>query len=595
MSTTYDKTDNYSLNLYGDDDPADLRDGYNGSMRTIDTTLETHLNRIEGVESRETHDEEVVKTLIGDNTVDDATAAKTKWDKAETDAAAAMGKADDNTAILTALGADTTAHATAAKTKWDKTGEDAATALKSSKTNPISYGADNTGVEACDDAIKKAIADSQIGIVFTDGIYKIMEPIEFPYNTGHPFNITLSEGAEIIAGAQMDAMFKVGVVDRGVATAKEGFKITGGHFDAAHLANTAIFVSKNISRTTVTNIGIENATGNGLIIDANNANTSSNSVVSNVNINSASPSGALGETVGINFIGCDNILSDCYICNTHYGIKSGGLLQASNLHIFDDEVWKDIETTAIYGTEGVFTNIYVDSYKYGFDMTGDIQVSGLFVFNYYDKADRYIFKCVSGKLHAFNVRNAGYKSKYIMNQGNDRVTDPHEVAFLYEFGNVTPSYDPDSNDWLDFISGNGVLQTYYLTSMPAGAQNTGVLLGYFTRQNQNVVGYANPIISPVRGYEFLFDGPISGDTIFTKTNDENYGLLLGKDMAAPWNSNLTVTPLYLYHRKERLYAVDVQLTFKEMHYLGFFAKPGRTLVDVSTIEKKNTSNASEAL
>lgn len=111
MTTIYDKTDNYGLNLYGDSDPADLRDGYNGSMRTIDSTLETHLNRIEGVESRETHDGEVVKALIGDNTVEDATAAKTKWDKAGVDATAATtaataaaGKADNNSAILAALG-----------------------------------------------------------------------------------------------------------------------------------------------------------------------------------------------------------------------------------------------------------------------------------------------------------------------------------------------------------------------------------------------------------------------------------------------------------------------------------------------------------
>lgn len=136
MATVYTKTDNYGLNLYGDNDPADLRDGYNGSMRTIDTTLETHLNRIEAVESRETHDEEVMKALLGDNTVDNATASKTKWDKAGTDAtaataaaAAAATKADNNSAILTALGADTTAHATANKTKWDKASTDAASAI----------------------------------------------------------------------------------------------------------------------------------------------------------------------------------------------------------------------------------------------------------------------------------------------------------------------------------------------------------------------------------------------------------------------------------------------------------------------------------
>lgn len=135
MATVYSKTDNYGLNLYGDNDPADLRDGYNGSMRTIDDTLGKHLNRIEAVESRETHDEEVVKALIGDNTVDSATASKTKWDKAESDAAAAASKADNNTAILTALGADSTTNAAASKTKWDKAGADAVTAIGKADDN----------------------------------------------------------------------------------------------------------------------------------------------------------------------------------------------------------------------------------------------------------------------------------------------------------------------------------------------------------------------------------------------------------------------------------------------------------------------------
>lgn len=129
MATVYTKTDNYGLNLYGDNDPADLRDGYNNSMRTIDTTMEQHLNRIEGVEARETQTQAVMKALLVDNTVDKATAAKTKWDKSSTDAAAAASKADNNTAILNALGADTTAHAAANKTKWDKASSDAIEAL----------------------------------------------------------------------------------------------------------------------------------------------------------------------------------------------------------------------------------------------------------------------------------------------------------------------------------------------------------------------------------------------------------------------------------------------------------------------------------
>lgn len=144
MATVYTKTDNYGLNLYGDNDPADLRDGYNGSMRTIDTTLETHLNRIESVESRETHDEAVMKALLGDNTVDNATAAKTKWDKSSADAALAASKADNNTAILAALGADSADNAAAAKTKWDN----AATVANSNTQALTALGSNTTAAAA---------------------------------------------------------------------------------------------------------------------------------------------------------------------------------------------------------------------------------------------------------------------------------------------------------------------------------------------------------------------------------------------------------------------------------------------------------------
>lgn len=145
MATVYTKTDNYGLNLYGDNDPADLRDGYNGSMRTIDTTLETHLNRIEDVEARETHDEEVMKALLVDNTVDNATASKAKWDKASTDSATANSKADNNATILTALGADTTGNASTSKTKWDKASSDAIEALADAATS-IQKANSNTAI-----------------------------------------------------------------------------------------------------------------------------------------------------------------------------------------------------------------------------------------------------------------------------------------------------------------------------------------------------------------------------------------------------------------------------------------------------------------
>lgn len=190
MATVYTKTDNYGLNLYGDNDPADLRDGYNGSMRTIDTTLETHLNRIEGVEARETHDEAVMKALLVDNTVDNATASKSKWDKASTDAieamadaAAATGKANSNSSILTALGSDTTAHATANKSKWDKASTDATSAISKADTADgkadnntailTALGADNVSNAAA----KKTRWDNTYTKLESDGKYAL-KPVE---------------------------------------------------------------------------------------------------------------------------------------------------------------------------------------------------------------------------------------------------------------------------------------------------------------------------------------------------------------------------------------------------------------------------------
>lgn len=158
MATVYTKTDNYGLNLYGDNDPADLRDGYNGSMHTIDDMLEKHLNRIEGVESRETHDEAVMEALLGDNTVDNATAAKTKWDKSSADAAAAASKADNNAAILSALGADSIVSAAGEKTKWDNAVDTA-----NNNTQALTALGSNTPSTAAANKTKWDNAATQVG------------------------------------------------------------------------------------------------------------------------------------------------------------------------------------------------------------------------------------------------------------------------------------------------------------------------------------------------------------------------------------------------------------------------------------------------
>ena len=192
------------------------------------------------------------------------------------------------------------------------------------------------------------------------------------------------------------------------------------------------------------------------------------------------------------------------------------------------------------------------------------------------------------------MRNQGNVSNIILSQDTTRKRIDKSV-FIYTCDYLTPNFSTDVNDYGDYISGNLTSQTYYLSPLPKGGKNQGILLGYLIRQSDYEVGYINAIISPPRGFEFNFETPITGDTIYNKTNDENYGLLIARPQTAPWNANLTVAPLYIYHRKEKAYDTDVQITFKDAHYLGFYAKPSKTLVDVSTLSLVNTSNDSGAL
>lgn len=461
------------------------------------------------------------------------------------------------------------------------------------KSNPIFYGADNTGTTACDDAIQAAIENSDTGITFTDGVYAISRPIVTPYNTTHPFNVTLTEGAVIVATVKMDAMLKMGVTNKAAGTSHEGFKITGGHFNANHLADTAIYTSGNLRQNIITNVDIKYFLKTGITVDTSTTLPSTDTFISNVRINRVQTPTLHENTIGVNFLGPDNIITDCYICDTQTGVKCAGMLQASNIHFFVDVNWKNYETTAIYANEAVLSNVYIDSYKYSIDTIGNTQVTGLFNYNYFENDGRYIFKCVDNTLHVSNMQNKGKKSDIILAQDNSRKL-VNKSAFTYTCDCLTPNFSANKNDYGDYISGNLTSQTYYLANLPKGDINQGILLGYLIRQSASEIGYINPIISAPRGFEFNFEGVITGDNINTNTNS-NYGLLIGATEPAPWNTGLTVAPLYIYRRTKRDYNTAVQITFKETHYLGFYAKPSETLVDVTKLTKRSTSNENNAL
>lgn len=128
MATVYKKTDYYGLNLYGDDDPADLRDGYNGSMRAVDTTLKKHADKLATMETKAKLGESI-DSALGTPSPQAGAAAKSRWDNAASNASYAKNKADGNKAILDALGAVDAASAQAIKTDQERTKADARRAL----------------------------------------------------------------------------------------------------------------------------------------------------------------------------------------------------------------------------------------------------------------------------------------------------------------------------------------------------------------------------------------------------------------------------------------------------------------------------------
>lgn len=138
--SSINKTPHYNLSQFGDspDDKPSWRGDYTGDMSKIDsqmyrnatdattatsiantakTTADSALSLAQSNKADIAGDEEAVKALLGDNTVDAATIAKIKWDKAGTDAANIMQ-------MLAALGADTVETATGAKAKWDEAADD---------------------------------------------------------------------------------------------------------------------------------------------------------------------------------------------------------------------------------------------------------------------------------------------------------------------------------------------------------------------------------------------------------------------------------------------------------------------------------------
>lgn len=342
MSTVYDKTDNYSLNLYGDNDPADLRDGYNGSMRTIDDTLDRHLNRIEGVEARETHNEAVMKALLVDNTVDNATAAKTKWDKASADAT-------NNTQALTALGAETVG-------KAKKLAHDIA-----SNCNVVLHGIPNDASYPVSDLINAYIKDGlHDGIYFPAGTYHLDKTINIPKNTTNPFTFYAEPNARFVATADMSDMFNFGAYSKS-GNKIYGSSIIGGVYDCANMCDNCWTFDQDVYGVSVSDMTVKNAKVASFYAKRTQA---LDMLFTNIRINSLKE--RVKSLYGFYLAGTDCQFVNIYTtyCHTHFKCGGGGMM-FDTIHSFNTP---DITNAVCYDlANGVYfgNNIYIDSIATG--------------------------------------------------------------------------------------------------------------------------------------------------------------------------------------------------------------------------------------
>lgn len=367
MSTIYDKTDNYALNLYGDKDPADLRDGYNGSMRTIDDTLENHLNRIEDVEARETHDEEVMKTLLGDNTVDSATAAKTKWDKAGADARDAIS-------LLSSMGVHDAVTATAFV----------------ANCNAVLHGVANDGSRGVSDSINRYIANTPYnGIYFPAGTYLIDKTINIPLTTSR-FSFYADPNAKFIATNEMSNMFQVGT-DSTDASQAYGSTIVGGLFDCDGKCDNCWNFSKTVYGMTVGDMEIRNARHASFLSQRTQP---LDIMFSNIRINNLK-NHTITSDYGFCLDGTDCQFSNIYTtyCRTHF--KCGGGMMFDTIHSFNSVDIANAVCFDLANGRYLASNIYIDSIAIG--------VSSKYIDAYFTNVYHYTYAKLNTDTFTFKV------------------------------------------------------------------------------------------------------------------------------------------------------------------------------------------------
>jgi hypothetical protein len=207
MGAVYSKTDNYGLDLYGDKDPADLRDGHNANMRSIDGVIKEQSDSISEVRK----------------TAEAAAPQNTTYNKTEIDDFLTKKADSEGTVLSLSLKAD--------KKTIEKTG------------NVVALGIDNSGENDISSSVNELIQSGEyMGLYFPQGTYLLSDKISVNIKTGSSFSIFASPSARFIA--QTDNMPEMLYVEA-INWTGTRFVLDGGIWDANRKALRCIKVKTN--------------------------------------------------------------------------------------------------------------------------------------------------------------------------------------------------------------------------------------------------------------------------------------------------------------------------------------------------------------
>ena len=443
-------TENYNLPLYEPNDLANLMDGYNESMNTLDDVMKTNID------------------IVDDYT---GTVAQNKADIAA------------NKKILDAEIARATER------------ENELNTLIFNTKNPIYYGADPTGVNDSSTAINDCINANKGGVIkFTTGVYKCLAPIETPYSTNSRVAIDFNNSKLIFSDEKVhEYALGIGYKDStSIASSEESDNFYSIFSNFTIIANdnykSVVNINNWYKACVIRDFKIIcNTIG---VIAGGSSKPSDTRLLNGFLFAKSAKKG----TVGIYSKGTDNQYSQLRVYNFETGFITKGGDRIENAHILATDVSNIDNTVGIFNDGEIqISNIYLDTLKKGIEITGASGFLGVNIYSYSwseDLKNRILFyyddDCLNNKVCASNiyVQTKDYEANYPVKTVR-RVFYNDDTANFINLENITYTGPNKALAEYDYIKQvrNNLIKCYTLT-----AANTWNKICNFISSPSNTVG-----------------------------------------------------------------------------------------------------------